>query len=273
MDDLLDAAKAQVAATYNAASDHFDDGPLAFWDKFGRRTIERLSLTAGSSVLDVGCGSGASALPAAELVGPSGQVIGVDLAEQLLSLARAKAAERGLNNVEFRVGDMTALGFPDGQFDAVISVFSIFFVEDMEKQVAELWRMVRPSGKLAITTWGPRVYEPAESAWWEAVRRERPDLYSTDNPWDRIVEPSSLGQLLIDGGVADAEVVAEDGRQLLERPEDWWTVVLGSGNRGTMDEMTPDAAERVREENVRWAKDTGLTSIETNVMYAVATKD
>jgi hypothetical protein len=40
-----------------------------------------------------------------------------------------------------------------------------------------------------------------------------------------------------------------------------------------MDEMTPDAAERVREENVRWAKDTGLTSIETNVMYAVATKD
>ena len=133
--------------------------------------------------------------------------------------------------------------------------------------------MVRPSGKLVITTWGPRVYEPAESAWWEAVRRERPDLYSTDNPWDRIVEPSSLGQLLIDGGVADAEVVAEDGRQLLERPEDWWTVVLGSGNRGTMDEMTPDAAERVREENVRWAKDTGLTSIETNVMYAVATKD
>ena len=273
MNEPLDSGKSQVAATYNAASDHFDDGPLAFWDKYGRRTIERLSLAAGSSVLDVGCGSGASALPAAEAVGPSGQVIGVDLAEKLLNLGRAKAAERGLNNVEFRVGDMTDLGFPDGRFDAVVSVFAIFFVEDMEEQVAELWRMVYPGGRLAITTSGPRLFEPAETAWWNAVKRERPDLYSSDTPWDRIIDPDSLRQLLIDGGVPDTEVIAEEGRQFLERPEDWWTVVLGSGNRGTMEKMTSDAAERVRKENIRWAKKTALTSIETNVIYAVATKD
>ncbi len=272
MSKSLNSASAKVAATYNAASDHFDDGPLAFWDKYGRRTIERASLPVGGSVLDVGCGSGASALPAAEAVGPLGQVIGVDLALKLLDLGRAKAAERGLTNVEFRVGDMTGLNFPDGRFDAVVSVFSIFFVEKMERQVAELWRMVSPGGKLVITTWGPRLFEPAETAWWEAVKRKRPDLYSTENPWDRIIDPYALKQLLLDGGVPDAVVIAEEGRQLFDRPEDWWTVIMGSGNRGTIDQMTADAAGRVRNENIRWAKETALTSIETNVIYAVAVK-
>src|SRR5258705_6870284 len=118
-------AKLKVAATYNAAAIHFDDAPLAFWDVAGRRTVERLNLKDGSAVLDVGCGSGASALPAAEFVGSSGSVLGVDLAEKLLERARAKAAQRQLQNVEFRLGDMTNLGFPDGHFDVVVSVFSV----------------------------------------------------------------------------------------------------------------------------------------------------
>src|SRR5690349_10076434 len=69
MEPVSDPAKLKAEATYNAAADHFDGGPLAFWDRYGRRTIERLSLASGSSVLDVGCGSGASAIPAAITVG------------------------------------------------------------------------------------------------------------------------------------------------------------------------------------------------------------
>jgi len=88
------AAKARAAATYNAAADHYDDAANSFWGRFGRRTVERLALSPGARVLDVCCGSGASALPAAERVGPGGHVLGVDLAEELLTLARAKAATR-----------------------------------------------------------------------------------------------------------------------------------------------------------------------------------
>ena len=68
---ITESAKLKSAATYNAAADHFDDGPLAFWDRYGRKTIERLRLKPGSIVLDVGCGSGASAIPAAKAVGPT----------------------------------------------------------------------------------------------------------------------------------------------------------------------------------------------------------
>src|SRR5215467_5419422 len=92
--------QACAAFTYNAAADFFDASPLSFWDYFGRRTIELASLPSGSRVLDVCCGTGASALPAAEAVGPTGHVIGVDLANQLLESARAKAARRRLGNIE-----------------------------------------------------------------------------------------------------------------------------------------------------------------------------
>jgi ubiquinone/menaquinone biosynthesis C-methylase UbiE len=94
MQHPAEPAEARAAATYNAASDHFDDEPLAFWDRYGKRTVERLALTIGSTVLDVGCGSGASAIAAASIVGPAGHVIGAELAERLLDLARVKAHER-----------------------------------------------------------------------------------------------------------------------------------------------------------------------------------
>src|SRR5262245_65427298 len=71
----MDPAKLKAATTYNAAADHFDDGPLAFWDRYGRGTVERLRLKPGSVILDVGCGSGASAIPAGKAVGPNGRVI------------------------------------------------------------------------------------------------------------------------------------------------------------------------------------------------------
>src|SRR6185436_14923322 len=115
-----DDAKARAAATYNAAADFYDDFANSFWDRFGRRTIERLSPQPGARILDACCGSGSSAIPAAEEVGPNGYVLGIDLAEKLLELARVKAANLGLRNIEFRVGDLLDLRLPKAEFDAVV---------------------------------------------------------------------------------------------------------------------------------------------------------
>jgi len=272
MDDPLKQAKAKAAATYDAAADHFDDEPLSFWEQIGRRTVAGLRFPAGAHVLDVGCGTGASALPAAQAVGPQGSVLGVDLAARLLERARRKATARGLTNVEFRLADMTALGYPDDHFDAVVSVFSIFFVPDMEGLVRELWRMVRPGGKLAVTTWGPRIFEPAYSRWLAAIKQERPDLHSAFNPWDRITDVESVKRLLSDGGVTDVEVTAEDGFQPLRSAEDWWIIALGSGLRWTIDQMGTEAAARVRTDNVRWLSENSTDSVETNAIYAIGNK-
>ena len=264
--------KIKTATTYNSAADHFDDAPLAFWRVIGQRTIQRLQLKVGATVLDVGCGTGASAIPAAEAVGTGGKVIGVDLAERLLELARRKAARRHLDNVEFRLGDMTALGFPDAHFDAVVSVFSIFFTADMEATVRELWRMVKPGGKLAITTWGNNFFAPIYDVWRAAIQAERTDLYSSFHPWDRISTPEQVQQLLHNAGIAPAEITPEEGRQALRTPDEWWTVVLGSGLRATVDAMDTATAERIRQCTVIWLREHNITAIETNVIYAVAVK-
>ncbi len=128
-----DDVKAKAAAAYNAAADFYDDAANSFWERFGCRTIERLHLQHGARILDVCCGSGASAIPAAEKVGPEGFVLGIDLAEKLLELARMKASDRGLQNIEFRAGDMLDLRLPESEFDAVVCVFGIFFVPGCTK--------------------------------------------------------------------------------------------------------------------------------------------
>jgi SAM-dependent methyltransferase len=263
-------AKKRVADTYNAAADTFDHPALSFWDRFGRRTVERLDLRPGERVLDVCCGSGASALPAAERVAPGGSVVAADLAVRLIDLARAKARRRRLTNIEFRIADMEALGLEEGGFDAVVCVFGVFFVPDMAAAVRELWRHVRPGGRLAITTWGGDLFEPASAVFWDVVRSERPDLHKSFNPWDRISEPASLEALHREAGVATAACVAEEAEHPLPAPEDWWTIVMGSGYRGTIDQMDAATRERVREATLRRLRDARVRSIRASVIYSVA---
>ena len=136
-------AKRRASFTFNTASDAYDDSALGFRDYFGRKTVEKLNFCVGARVLDVCCGTGSSAIPVAELVGASGFVIGVDLADRLLALAREKARELALQNITFRVADMLELDYQAESFDAVLCVFGIFFVPDMPAAVRELW--LRPT--------------------------------------------------------------------------------------------------------------------------------
>lgn len=267
--DADTAATARVVATYNSAADHFDAPQLAFWRRAGRRSVERLGLRKGAHVLDVGCGTGASAIPAAEVVGSSGSVLGVDLAESLLELARSKAAARGLTHAKFEPRDMRTLGFPDGRFDAVISVFSLFFATDMQALLRELWRMVATGGSLSVTTWGPRMFEPASELWWRAVATERPDLVEEFRPWDAISSAAGLRKLFLEAGLPEPAVHEVADRQELRVPEDWWSVALGSGLRWTVDRLGADAAERVKKRNLDSLVAAQVTSMECNTIQAV----
>jgi ubiquinone/menaquinone biosynthesis C-methylase UbiE len=270
--NTLDEAQAKAAATYNAAADFYDDAANSFWDRFGRRTVERLHLKRGARVLDVCCGCGASAIPAAQAVGAQGSVLGVDLAQRLLEIGQRKASLLDLQNIEFRVGDMLKLDFPASNFDAAVCVFGIFFVPDMAAAVQELWKVVRPGGQLAITTWGPHFFEPGSTAFWNAVRDVAPDLHKSFNPWDRIGDPSSLRKLLEQAGIEQAEVFAEAGEHPIASPEAWWSAVLGSGYRGTFEKLDARGREHVRAVNLRFICDEGVQAVKANVVYAVATK-
>ena len=260
--------KSEAAATYAATADHFDDPALSFWDRFGRRTIARIGLRPGDHVLDACCGTGASALPAAHLVGDTGRVLGLDLAEPALALARAKAQAQGLTNTEFRTADVERTGLPSASFDAVICVFGIFFLPDMPAAVAELWRLVRPGGVLGITVWGPQFLEPATTAFRAAIGAERPDLVDNFHPWTRVTDETALAQLFQQAGAGTPTVAAEPGTQPLADPQDWWTIVLGTGYRATVQQLSPAQAQRVRTANIEWLHQHHVRELHTNVVYA-----
>ncbi|MGH7177235.1 MAG: ubiquinone biosynthesis protein UbiE, partial [Tepidisphaeraceae bacterium] len=122
------------------------------------------------------------------------------------------------------------------------------------------------------TTWGPRLFEPANSAFWDAVRDQRPDLYKSFNPWDQITDPAALEALLRSGGAENVRVVAEPGRHALIAPSQWWSIVMGTGYRGVVEQLDPAAQQRVREACFKRIANIGVTEVETNVVYGLAIK-
>ena len=264
---------ARAARTYTAAADHYLRPALGFWDRWGAATVARLSLSSGDIVLDVCCGAGASVLPAAQAVGPAGKVLGLDLAEPLLTLASHRATELGLNNVSFRACDATASGLVSDSFDAVVCVFGVFFAADMPAFVAEMWRLVRPGGTLAITTWGPGWCEPASSLFWESVRELDQTLFRAFNPWDEITTAPALSDLLARSGISDATVEATAGEyHELKAAHDFWDIVLGSGYRATVDALSDEQRQRLRELVIGELRSRAVTRLRNDVVFGRAVK-
>ena len=113
--------------------------------------VDTADLHAGWRVLDVATGSGNAAIAAARL---GSQVVGVDYVPALLERGRKRAAAEGLE-VELLEGDAEALPFPDASFDAVLSVFGSMFAPDHDRAAAELLRVCRPGGTIALASWTP----------------------------------------------------------------------------------------------------------------------
>ena len=269
----IDELKDKTQFTYNSAADYFDSPVLNYRNYFGMKTINNLHLSPGSMILDVGCGTGAASFPASKITGNDGRVIGIDISENLLLKARQKARELGLKNIEFIKKDMVEMDFEENAFEAVLAVFSIYFVDDMVNHVNNLWKFIKPGGKLAVTTWGPRIFEPFYTFWNNEIKRIRPELYSSFNPWERILTPDCVRSLLEEAGCTNVISILEERKQSIKSPEDFWILVLGSGFRWISEQMLQEEKEEVYNNIIKWAIKNNVTSIETNVIYTIARKE
>lgn len=255
-------------AIYSAAAEDYERAAQQYWQFLSARTIDRLKLQRGQSVLDVACGTGPATVAAARRVGPSGRVVGVDYAEGMLTVARRNVAASGVDGVELVQGDMLALPY-GAEFDAVLCVLGLFFVSDMPAAVRALWRHVRPGGSLAVTTFGAEVWEPVLSHFIDGAARVRPDIELVV-PWRRTESAAILAKVFHDAAIAGVRIT-QDVDDVPFRAEDWPTIVMGSGLRRIAVDLGPQSADVVTGTE-RWAREQRLTTVRVSSLYATASK-
>jgi ubiquinone/menaquinone biosynthesis C-methylase UbiE len=119
----------------------------------GEALVQRIGINKGLKVLDLGCGDGTTALPAAKL---GADVLGVDIARNLVEAGNKRAAEHGLTNLKFREGDASNLQpIPDQEFDVVVSIFGAMFAPKPFDVAKEMVRVTRPGGRIVMGNWIP----------------------------------------------------------------------------------------------------------------------
>ncbi len=138
--------------TWNESAEAYV-GLLRNLEPFRSDLVGRLVPQPGERILDMGTGPGEPAISIAGQVGATGHVTGIDLSENMVSIAQRVARARGRENVDFRVMDCGALEFPNESFDAVISSFGFQIFTDPEKAAREAFRVLRPGGRIAVSVW------------------------------------------------------------------------------------------------------------------------
>jgi SAM-dependent methyltransferase len=206
----------------------------ALFQEWAPRVADAAAIEAGQRVLDVACGTGVLAREAAGRVGADGSVVGLDINAGMLAVARHKAP-----HIEWRQGPAEALPFEDDGFDAVVSQFALMFFQDRQAAVAEMMRVLRPGGRLAVAVWDALENTPG----YAAVTRLLQRLFG-DEAADAMRAPYALGDtgtlrgLFTGVGLQDVRIETQAGIARFPSIQSWvYTDVKG----WTLADMIDDA--------------------------------
>ncbi|MHC4234829.1 MAG: class I SAM-dependent methyltransferase [Planctomycetota bacterium] len=212
-----------VAEAWEKWEPHFAAGGWPVTQKL----IAGLRMGPQVRVLDVGCGVGNPSLQIAAQIAPHGSVLGSDLSEGMVAAARRKAERLELTNATFRVGAAEELAEPPGNFDAVVSRFTIMFMPDVLGALRHLRRLLRQGGRIAVSVWTPHRHNPMfaipRRALAEVVDLPQADPYAP-GPM-RLSGEGELATVLTESGFSDVRVEKVPLYQFARDPADYWSVL------------------------------------------------
>ncbi|MBI5303607.1 MAG: methyltransferase domain-containing protein [Chloroflexi bacterium] len=234
------ATKKIIEGIFDRAAVQYDHtGPRVF-EQLGARLVELMPLAPGAQVLDVATGRGAVLVPAAQRVGATGHVVGIDLAQGMLD---ATARDIARHNVELRKMDAEQLEFADASFDAVTCAFALFFFPAMDVALREMIRVCRSRGCLGVSLFGdsPAPFRPAWS-----ILAEQIQAYGVAMRMPQCVVYNSeiVRGLLTEAGWTRVEMASETHEFVYATEEDWWQFQFTLGTRAALEQL--DDATRVR---------------------------
>jgi SAM-dependent methyltransferase len=175
----------------------------ALFAPLAREVLDHTEIPVGARVLDVACGTGIVARTIARRMGPTGQVVGLDLSPAMLAAARGAAEVEELA-IEVRQGNAEHLPFADGTFDLVLCQMGMQFIPDRPRAAAEMHRVLTLGGQVVISTWRGLDQNPFFAEYEQAVRR-RFDSPALETPFV-LGDPLALAALLQDAGFTDVSI-------------------------------------------------------------------
>jgi ubiquinone/menaquinone biosynthesis C-methylase UbiE len=213
--------------------------------------LDAAGLHTGDRVLDVACGTGVIARLAAERVGSRGSVTAIDIAPDMISVA--KSTESPAARIEWHVGDAAALPLGDTSYDVVLCQMGLMFMEDRAAALAEMRRVVVPGGRVVVNT--PGTIQPAFVAMEQAiVEHISPDLGGFVRAVFSMHDPEALATLLRDSGLQDVSATVTTTTLELPRPDEFLWQYVNLTPMGPLVAAAPADARLAMERQVvdRW---------------------
>ncbi|MFF4173864.1 class I SAM-dependent methyltransferase [Streptomyces sp. NPDC001744] len=277
--------KTKVTDAFNEAAATYDRLGVEFFTPMGRRLVELADPRPGLRVLDVGCGLGATLLPAAARIGPEGTALGIDIAEAMIEEAGREAGRQGIRNVDLRVMDGEHPDLPARSFDLVLGSYSVIFLPDARAALARYAGLLRDGGRIAFTSpvftrdtfpFLPPMFtelipmsllEHLPAAWHpEQLHRQ---LHS----W--LEEPADLTAALEKAGFTDVRITDENVRMTAVSGEAWVDWSHTQGMRLLWQHLPREEAAALRARLVTaldaLREDGGPVRIDVPVRYVTAT--
>jgi ubiquinone/menaquinone biosynthesis C-methylase UbiE len=143
-----------IAGVFDRVADTYDNVDVAWFKPIAQGLVDELAVQPGERVLDIGCGRGAALIPLARAAGPTGTVLGIDLAPRMVQ--QTAYDTRDLPQVEVRVADAGAPGLPPSSYDVVASSLVLFFLPEPGDAVRTWTQLLSTGGRLGVTTFGPQ---------------------------------------------------------------------------------------------------------------------
>lgn len=184
---------------------HMVPGMFARWTE---RAVKRAALRPGESLVDVACGTGIGARMAASALGPGGRVSALDIDAGVVEVGRRISAAGA--PVEFRCGSALEMPFPDAAFDVALCLQGIQFFPDRVKGFAEIRRVLKPSGRLVATIWGPLEANKGHAAVVHALESQQVDASAAKRACS-FSDPAEIRDAAARGGFGRIEMLLEDG--------------------------------------------------------------